>query len=67
MNEKSRVLTIPQVAKELQISIGLAYTLVRNGTVPGRLLLGEKRICVSRSIFEKWVNGTETTTGQGDK
>jgi len=55
-------LSIPEAAKALGISRGLAYDLARRGELPGIIKLGQKRVVVSRSAIEKLLqgNGNET-------
>ena len=47
------VMTIPEVAKALGISRGLAYDLAKRNELPIKVLrLGEKRMVVSRQALE---------------
>ena len=49
MKTDSLTMTIPEVAKTLGISRGLAYELAKKDELPIKVLrLGEKRMCVSR-------------------
>lgn len=51
-------MTIPEVAKTLGISRGLAYDLARRDELPVRVLrLGPKRMVVSRRALEDLLSG----------
>jgi len=50
----SDVYCIPEIAKRLGISRGLAYELVRTGVVPS-LPLGRRRVVVPRAAFEDFL------------
>ena len=53
MNAESLTMTIPEVARALRISRGLAYELARRNELPVRVLkLGEKRMVVARKALE---------------
>ncbi len=53
MNSDSLTMTIPEVAKALRISRGLAYELAKRNELPVKVLrLGSKRLCVSRRAME---------------
>lgn len=45
-------LTVPEAARLLGISRGLAYELVRQGTIPA-VALGAKRIVIPRIALER--------------
>jgi excisionase family DNA binding protein len=62
MSSDSLVMNIPEVARALGISRGLAYQLVREGKLPGAIRLGAKRLIVSRVQFEAWLNGDGKAT-----
>jgi len=58
MNANSLTLTIPEVARALGISRGLAYELANRNELPVPVIrLGEKRIVVSRVQLEKLLQG----------
>lgn len=54
--EKSKdVLSVFDLAQELDVGLTLAYTLVREGTVPSHRI-GRKYV-ISRRKFERWLHG----------
>lgn len=59
--EKSKeVLSVVDLAQELNVGLALAYNLVREGTVPSQRI-GRKYV-ISRKKFERWLHGeTEVT------
>lgn len=50
--ENSLILTIPQVAKALQISLGLAYRLAREDALPVKVIKCGRRMLVSKKALE---------------
>ena len=50
-------LSIPEAARELNISKNLAYSLARKGKLPGVLRIGERRLIVSRFQLEAYLRG----------
>lgn len=48
------VYSVAQVAELLDLGLGLAYSLVRNGTIPARKL--GSRWVVPRTAFHTWLN-----------
>lgn len=51
--------SVPEVAGMLQISVAMAYNMVRNGSIPSKTL-GVRRRIVPKDAFELWlkeVNG----------
>jgi excisionase family DNA binding protein len=58
MNEAELTLTVTVAAKKIGISTSSAYQLCRAGKFPGALRIGEKRWCISRYQFERWLQGT---------
>lgn len=51
-------MTIPQVARVLGISRGLAYELARRDELPVKVIyLGEKRMVVARRALEDTLSG----------
>lgn len=54
MNGDSLTMTIPEVAKALGISRGLAYELAKRDELPVKVLrLGDKRMVVPRIALER--------------
>lgn len=51
------VLTVPEVAAELQIPASTVYDLIRRGEIPS-VRVG-KRIRVPKRRLEQWVNGRD--------
>jgi excisionase family DNA binding protein len=54
------VLTVPEVAAELQIPASTVYDLIRRGVIPA-VRVG-KRIRVPKRRLEDWVNGRQGAT-----
>ncbi len=52
------VYTVAEVATLLDLSLGLAYALVRNGTIPARKLGGSWK--VPKTAFHTWLNASTT-------
>jgi excisionase family DNA binding protein len=62
----SLTMTIPEVARVLGISRGLAYELARRGKLPVRVIrLGEKRMVVSRRSIELLLLSNGDSVGEG--
>lgn len=58
-------LSIPEAAAELGISKTLAYSLARQGKLPGCLKIGQRRLIVSRFQLEAYLrNGDKETNGR---
>ena len=57
MSADSLTMTIPEVAKVLGISRGLAYQLAARGELPGLIRLGEKRVVCSKPAIKKLLQG----------
>ncbi len=56
-------MTIPEVAKALGISRGLAYELAKRDELPVKVLrLGEKRMVVSKRALERMLEGNGNKT-----
>ena len=54
MNADSMTMTIPEVARVLGISRGLAYELAKRDELPVRVLrLGDKRMVIPRIALER--------------
>jgi excisionase family DNA binding protein len=59
MSNDSLTMTIPEVARVLRISRGLAYELAKQNKLPVTVLrLGEKRMVVPRRELEALLSGT---------
>jgi excisionase family DNA binding protein len=57
--------SIPEAAAELGISKTLAYSLARQGRLPGCLKIGQRRLIVSRFQLEAYLrNGDEEDHGR---
>ena len=57
MNSETLTMTIPEVARALGISRGLAYDLANRDELPVKILrLGEKRMVVPRRALESVLN-----------
>jgi len=54
---KRLVLSIPEAAAELGVSKTLAYSLARQGKLPGALRIGQRRLVVSRFQLEAYLRG----------
>lgn len=52
------VYSVAQVAELLNLSLGLAYALVRDGTIPARKL--GSRWVIPRAAFHTWLNASTT-------
>jgi len=60
MSADSLTMTIPEVAKALGISRGLAYELAKGDRLPVKVIhLGEKRMVVSRRALEDLLSGRQ--------
>lgn len=60
MSSESLTMTIPEVARALGISRGLAYELAKRDELPVKVLrLGEKRLVVSRWALEDLLSGRQ--------
>jgi len=58
MSTESLVVSIPELAKILEISRNLCYSLARQDSLPVPVIrLGEKRMCVSRMAVERLLQG----------
>lgn len=55
--------SIKEAAAMLGISKNLAYQLAREGTLPGVIRLGAKRLVVSRAQLETLLHGTTEKDG----
>jgi excisionase family DNA binding protein len=56
----SLTMTIPEVAKALGISRGLAYELAKRDELPVKVIrLGNKRMVVPRRALERMLEGNE--------
>jgi excisionase family DNA binding protein len=53
--EKKEVLTVVDLAQELEVGLAVAYALVRQGTIPSRRI-GRKYV-ISRRQYERWLHG----------
>ena len=53
-------LSIKEAAAMLGISKNLAYDLAKRGELPGAIKLGQKRIVVSRMMFENLLRGDDS-------
>ena len=62
MQDSERLtMSIPEVARALGISRGLAYELARRDQLPVRVLrLGERRLCVSRRSLEDLLSSRQS-------
>lgn len=56
-NNERLTINIPEVAKALGISRGLAYDLARRDKLPMPVIRPGKRMVLSRARFEAWLNG----------
>ena len=56
--EQKLTLSIEEAAKALNISRNLGYRLAATGELPGVLHLGQKRMVVSKAIFDRYLQGT---------
>ena len=52
---KRLTISVEEAAEMLGISRNLGYVLARQGKLPGALALGQKRIVVSKTIMEKYL------------
>jgi excisionase family DNA binding protein len=57
------VYTVSEVAQLLSLSRGVAYELVRDGTIPAHRL--GRRWVVPRARFHAWLDGDPDTGGRG--
>ena len=64
MNENALTLTITEVAAQLRISRGLAYSLAREGKLP-TLRLG-RRLLVPRKALEDLLSQWQPPAGRAD-
>jgi excisionase family DNA binding protein len=58
------LLTVPDVARELKVSRGLAYRLVREGEIPA-LRISEANIRVRRADLDRYVARLARGSGVG--
>jgi excisionase family DNA binding protein len=64
-NNQKLTFSIPEAAAELGISKTLAYSLARQGKLPGCLKIGQRRLIVSRFQLEAYLrNGDKETNGR---
>ena len=64
--EQPEVLTVDETARLLRISRGLAFTAVRDGTLPS-IRIG-RRILVPRQALHDWVSRScRTTSGSASR
>lgn len=56
-NNRRLTLSIPEAAAELGISKTLAYSLARQGKLPGCLKVSQRRLIVSRYQLETYLRG----------
>ena len=54
---ETATISVETAAKRLGIGRQLAYSLAREGKLPGALRLGKKRIVVSRRALEAFLEG----------
>ena len=59
-NPRRMVLTVPEVAAELQIPASTVYDLIRRGVIPA-VRVG-KRLRVPKRRLEDWINGRQGAT-----
>jgi excisionase family DNA binding protein len=65
MSNDKLTMTIPEVARALGISRGLAYELAKRDELPVNVLrLGEKRMVVPRLALEELLSNRRDTGGQ---
>jgi len=60
-----QTLTVPEAAKLLGIGRNTAYSLARQGKLPGVIALG-KRIVVSKAALEKVLGAEVSSVGDND-
>ncbi|MFC1968606.1 helix-turn-helix domain-containing protein [Chloroflexota bacterium] len=68
MNADSLVMTIPEVAKVLGISRGLAYDLARRNELPVPVIKVGRRLLISSKLVERLLSGEnfqEVSEGNG--
>jgi len=56
-NNQRLTLSVPEAAAELKISKSLAYSLARQGRLPGCLRVSQRRLVVSRYLLEAYLRG----------
>jgi len=67
MENENLTVTIPEVAKALGISRGIAYSLARQGLLPIPVIkLGPKRMVVSRHALERLLGGDDGAAQGGE-
>ena len=52
-----RTYEIPEIGRILGVSRNHAYLMAADGTIPGVLRLGSRRLVVSREVFDRWIAG----------
>lgn len=57
MADKRLTFKISEVAEKLGVSKSLCYTMAREGRLPGLRRFGQRRLLVSRYLFELYLNG----------
>jgi excisionase family DNA binding protein len=57
VNSEHLCISVSEAAKLLNISRNLAYSLAKQGELPGAIKLGKKRIVVSRIQLEALIRG----------
>jgi excisionase family DNA binding protein len=58
MEIKKLTISIEEAAKALGISRNLGYRLAATNELPGVLHLGQKRMMISKAIFDQYLQGT---------
>jgi excisionase family DNA binding protein len=59
MENKKLTMSIEEAAEALGISRNLGYRLAATGELPGVLHLGQKRMVVSKAIFDRYLHGAQ--------
>jgi len=64
MNNEKLTLSVKEAAVQMGISKNLAYSLVKQGKMPGAIKLGQKRIVVSRIQIERLLSGQQAAPNE---
>lgn len=58
MNTQEKKLLYPEdLARETGLGLNTIYRQLKKDKIPGAVRIGDRRWAVSRSSFEKWING----------
>jgi excisionase family DNA binding protein len=59
--DNAQIMSPEDLAKETGLGVHTVYRQLRKGNIPGAVKLGQRRWCVTRANYLKWINGESTT------